>query len=57
MSNAAVTIAQVNPKMAKTSGDSNVHIDEIDYLVLHEEPIVEYLPDKSRDNKVAERIG
>jgi acyl-CoA hydrolase len=42
LSNASVVIAQVNPKMVKTSGDSNVHIDEIDYLVLHEEPIVKY---------------
>jgi acyl-CoA hydrolase/GNAT superfamily N-acetyltransferase len=57
MSNASVVIAQVNPKMVKTSGDSNVHIDEIDYLVLHEEPIVEYFPDKSRDSLVAKRIG
>ncbi len=57
MSNASVVIAQVNPKMVKTSGDSNVHIDEIDYLVLHEEPLVEYLQDKSRDSRVAERIG
>jgi predicted phosphodiesterase len=37
MSNAAVVIAQINSKMVKTSGDSNVHIDEIDYLVLHED--------------------
>ncbi len=57
MSNASVVIAQVNPKMVITSGDSNVHVDEIDYLVLHEEPIVEYLQDKSRDSLVAERIG
>jgi acyl-CoA hydrolase/GNAT superfamily N-acetyltransferase len=57
LSNASVVIAQVNPKMVKTSGDSNVHIDEIDYLVLHEEPIVKYLPDMSRDSRVAERIG
>ena len=57
MSNASVVIAQVNPKMVKTSGDGNVHIDEIDYLVPYEEPIVEYLPDTSRDRRVAERIG
>ncbi len=57
MSNASVVIAQVNPKMVNTSGDSNVHIDEINYVVFHEEPIVEYLPDTSRDSRVAERIG
>ncbi len=57
MSNASVVIAQVNPKMVKTSGDSNVHIDEIDHLVFYEEPIVEFLPDTSHDSSVAERIG
>ncbi|SDP80916.1 bifunctional acetyl-CoA hydrolase/transferase family protein/GNAT family N-acetyltransferase [Desulforhopalus singaporensis] len=57
MSNASVVIAQVNPKMVRTSGDSNVHIDEIDYLVVHDEPLVEYLPDTGRDRRIAERIG
>ncbi|MGW8193322.1 MAG: GNAT family N-acetyltransferase [Desulforhopalus sp.] len=57
MDNASLVIAQVNPKMVKTSGDSNVHIDEIDFLVLHEEPLVEYLVDTSRDDIVAKRIG
>lgn len=57
MKNASIVIAQVNPKMVRTGGDSNIHIDEIDYLVPHEEKIVEYLPDRSRDSSVAKRIG
>ncbi|MDK9706158.1 MAG: GNAT family N-acetyltransferase [Desulforhopalus sp.] len=57
MSNAALVIAQVNPNMVKTSGDSNVHINEIDYLVVHEEPLLEYPSNPSHDDRVTERIG
>ncbi len=54
--NAKSIIAQVNPKMPKTSGDSFVHVDEIDYLVLHEEPLVTSLPTMTQ-TEVARRIG
>ena len=53
---AAVVIAQVNPKMPRTWGDSFVHVDEIDWLVPHEENLVEALP-TVKDNEVARRIG
>jgi len=33
MENAALVIAQINPMMPRTWGDSFVHIDEIDFLV------------------------
>jgi acyl-CoA hydrolase/ribosomal protein S18 acetylase RimI-like enzyme len=55
--NASLVIAQVNPKMPDTRGDSQVHINEIDYLVECEEPLVTYLPAVNRDNVVARRIG
>lgn len=54
--NADVTIAQVNPRMPRTFGDSFIHVDEIDYLVHHEEPLVEALP-RIKDNEVSRRIG
>lgn len=54
--NASLTIAQVNPRMPRTFGDSFVHVDEIDYMVLHEEPLVEALP-RIKDNEVSRRIG
>ena len=54
--NAGLTIAQVNPRMPRTFGDSFVHVDEIDYMVLHEEPLVEALP-RIKDNEVSRRIG
>ena len=37
---AGLVIAQVNPQMPRTLGDSFIHVEEIDYLVEHEEPIL-----------------
>ncbi|MCK5836873.1 MAG: GNAT family N-acetyltransferase [Desulfobacula sp.] len=54
--NAEIVIAQINPQMPRTWGDSVVHIDEIDYLVEYEEPILESLPE-TKNQKVVERIG
>jgi acyl-CoA hydrolase/GNAT superfamily N-acetyltransferase len=57
MANASLVIAQVNANMPKTRGDSNVHIDEIDCFVCHDEPILEYRPVAPIDNDIAKRIG
>ncbi len=54
--NSPVVIAQVNPRMPRTWGDSFVHVDDIDWLVPYEEPLVEALP-RIRDNEVSRRIG
>ena len=56
MENAKMVIAQVNPRMPRTWGDSFVHVDELDFLVWHEEPLVESVPNV-KDNEVAQRIG
>mgnify|MGYP001812713239 CR=1 FL=1 len=56
LENAGLVIAQVNPLMPRTWGDSFVHIDEIDWLVPFEEPLVEMVP-AEKDNKIARRIG
>lgn len=56
MKNAAMVIAQVNPNMPRTWGDSVVHVDEIDYLVPFEEPMLESLPEP-KNQKVIQRIG
>ncbi|MBW1897855.1 MAG: GNAT family N-acetyltransferase [Deltaproteobacteria bacterium] len=56
MENAALVIAQINPMMPRTWGDSFVHIDEIDFLVHHPEPIVMTKP-YTKDNEVSRRIG
>ncbi len=56
MENAGLVIAQVNTHMPRTLGDSFVHIDSLDYLVLHDEPLVESLPGK-KDPDVVKRIS
>ncbi len=54
--NARMVIAQVNPKMPRICGDTFVHVDDIDYLVWHEESIVESIP-KMNDDAITRRIG
>ena len=54
--NAKMVIAQVNPKMPRTWGDSFVHIDEIDWFVPYEEPLINAVPDIP-DKEIARRIG
>ncbi len=39
--NASLVIAQVNPKMPRTHGDSFLHVHEVDWLVPFEEDIIE----------------
>jgi acyl-CoA hydrolase/GNAT superfamily N-acetyltransferase len=56
MENSRLVIAQVNPRMPRTWGDSIVHVDRIDYLVLREEPLHVNLP-RITESRVAERIG
>jgi acyl-CoA hydrolase/GNAT superfamily N-acetyltransferase len=53
---ANVVIAQVNPKMPRTWGDSIVHVNDIDWLVPFEENLVEILPEV-KDKEIARRIG
>ena len=53
---ASMVIAQINPEMPRTWGDSLVHVDEIDYLVQHQESVVEMDTLVKNDN-VVERIG
>ena len=54
--NSPVVMAQVNPRMPRTWGDSFVHLNDIDWLVPWEEPLVEALP-RIKDDEVARRIG
>jgi len=54
--NASMVIAQVNPNMPTTYGDSFVHLDEIDVIVPYEEPLVVTEPIIPNE-EVALRIG
>jgi acyl-CoA hydrolase/GNAT superfamily N-acetyltransferase len=56
LEHARVVIAQVNPRMPRTWGDSFIHVDDIDYLVPYEEPLVQSFP-TLQDNEVSRRIG
>jgi acyl-CoA hydrolase len=39
---AGLVIAQVNPQMPRTLGNSFIHVEDIDYFVEYEEPLLEY---------------
>lgn len=56
LENSGMVIAQVNPKMPRTWGDSFVHVDDIDYFVMHEELLMEATP-VIKDNEITRRIG
>ncbi len=56
MQSAKTVIAQINPTMPKTSGDSLVHVDDFDYLVEQDESLVEFLP-SSKNQEIVERIA
>jgi acyl-CoA hydrolase/GNAT superfamily N-acetyltransferase len=56
LKNADLVIAQVNPQMPRTWGDSFVHIDDIDYLVEVDEPLVKNVY-VTKNQEVVERIS
>lgn len=53
--NSSFIIAQVNPMMPRTYGDSFIHIDNIDVIVPFEEPILEWSPPEP--DEVSVKIG
>ncbi len=53
--NAGLVIAQVNPRMPRTLGDSFLHVHDLDFLVPVDEPLLEVLP--PRPGKEIRRIG
>ncbi|MDD5170201.1 MAG: GNAT family N-acetyltransferase, partial [Syntrophales bacterium] len=53
--NAAVVVAQANHNMPRVLGDSFIHIKDMDYIVPHDEELLEYSPEA--DSDIALRIG
>jgi acyl-CoA hydrolase/GNAT superfamily N-acetyltransferase len=53
---AAVLIAQCNKYMPRTHGDSFLHVDQIDCLVEHDEPLLEW-PVVGKPDEVIEKIA
>lgn len=56
LESARFVIAQINPRMPRTFGDTFVHVDQLDHMVWHEEPLLEYIP-REKDEEVTRRIG
>jgi 4-hydroxybutyrate CoA-transferase len=54
-SNAKTVIAQVNPNMPRTQGDSFIHVSDIDIIVESDHPIIELQPPKI--GPIEEAIG
>ena len=52
---ADLVIAQINPRMPRTLGDSFVHIEDLDVIVEHEEPLLEVIVPEP--DEVAVRIA
>jgi acyl-CoA hydrolase len=52
---AKIVIAQINPRMPRTSGDSTVRFADIDYFVEHEAPLLEF--QYPPPDEVTEKIG
>lgn len=53
---AAMVIAEVNPNMPRTMGDSTLHLDHVDWLVPVDTPVIEYVH-APVENEVVERIA
>ena len=54
---ASVVIAQVNACMPRTHGDGYIHISKVNYLVPHDEPIMEYTFPEDPHNEAIQEIG
>jgi RimJ/RimL family protein N-acetyltransferase len=55
VTSASLVVAQMNRHMPRVPGDGFLHVDEIDYLVYHDEPLLEYRPNVP--DEMAARIG
>ena len=52
---ASLVIAQVNPQMPRVHGDGFIHFRDVDFIIPHDEPILEYRSEA--DDEIAQRIG
>jgi acyl-CoA hydrolase/GNAT superfamily N-acetyltransferase len=52
---AELVVAQINPQMPRVQGDGFLHVDKIDYIVFHDEPVLEF--NVPVDDEIARRIG
>jgi acyl-CoA hydrolase/GNAT superfamily N-acetyltransferase len=52
---ASLVVAQANSHMPRVSGDGNINIDDVDFVVPKDEPLLEYI--ESVPGDIARRIG
>ncbi len=57
--NASYVIAQMNNHMPRVHGDSFIYMDDIDFLLPHDEPLLEYSPESNLEitNKIGVNIA
>jgi len=55
MEGAKIVIAQVNPRMPRVHGDGFISVEDVDYLVYFDEPLLAYEDPVS--GKIAQKIG
>jgi acyl-CoA hydrolase/RimJ/RimL family protein N-acetyltransferase len=53
--NARVVVAQVNSHMPRVHGDGFIHIEDVNYIIEHNEPLLEY--DTSAPDDITQQIG
>ncbi len=53
--NSKVVIAQVNANMPRVHGDTFLHIEDIDFLVPYDEPVLEY--ESKVSDEISQRVG
>jgi acyl-CoA hydrolase/RimJ/RimL family protein N-acetyltransferase len=54
---ASLVIAQVNTYMPRTHGDSFIHVSKVDFIVPHDEPILEYTYAEDIHPETTQEIG
>jgi acyl-CoA hydrolase/RimJ/RimL family protein N-acetyltransferase len=52
---AGLVIAQINSYMPRVHGDGFIHIEDVDFLIPYDEPLLEY--ESETDSAIAEKIG
>ena len=52
---APIVIAQVNARMPRTLGDTFIHVRDVDFIIPHDEPLLEYHSEVP--GEIAQRLG
>ncbi len=57
--NASYVVAQMNSHMPRVHGDSFIHMEDIDFILPHDEPLLEYSPESNLEitNKIGKNIA